>query len=342
MTGVLIALAASVAVASPAAAAEGTVVQGKVDRYDRSALRPAETATGDLRQRMSAARTAFVQDNARRGSNVDTRAVETFTDPSARVIVAAGNGEVVDGIDIGTADGYLAGVGIRSHEGNTTTTTAAAPPVIGFAGEPDPTGYQRAASGSHVVTVGDDPDLAIPGGSLVNHVKSWYWKYSLAESKESDVFTASERSGSDFWVYARRGDADGRTSDLQGAALVDLTIRSRPWGGTSGNFKQLQSRVPFGAAPNCVSGGNLEISFGVYKVVMPQSSCQTVKGATNVSSYEFGADWDGSTFNLTTIEAMAAYKVKEGYTPSFADYIWASFNIGPMGRKDVKWTDTGW
>jgi hypothetical protein len=334
-------LTSAVFTGSPAAAAEQETVVGKVTRYERDVLRPVDSVTGSLRQKMTAAKSNFLQDNARRGSNVDARTVSLFTDPGSKVIVAAGNGAVVDGIDIGTADGVLAGVGVRTHESGADTIVAA-PPVIGFAGEPNPDGYQRIATDSHVVTPADDGDITIPGSSIVNYLKSWYWKYSLAEAKEDDVFDASERSGADFWIYARRGDADGRASGTHAAALVDLTIRARPWGGAAGNFKQMQSRVPFGAAPNCVSGGNLEISFGVYKVVMPQSSCQTVSGATNVTKYEFGVDWNGASTSLTTIEAMGAYKVKEGYTPSFADYIWATFNVGPMGRKDVKWTDTGW
>jgi hypothetical protein len=59
--------------------------------------------------------------------------------------------------------------------------------------------------------------------------------------------------------------------------------------------------------------------------------------------FEFGADWDGDTSTQVAVEAVGSFMVYEGTTPSFADYIWATFDPGILsGNRDVRWTDSGW
>jgi hypothetical protein len=127
--------------------------------------------------------------------------------------------------------------------------------------------------------------------------------------------------------------------------MDDLTIRSRPWGGTSGNFKGLIAKHPTSTSSSCTSTGNLEFAAGPYSVEIPQNNCSNVSGLTSTgSSLEFGSDWNGSSQGAVAIEAIAGYKVAEGKIPSFADYIWANFWTVTAGYPDtpVKWTDTGW
>jgi hypothetical protein len=330
-------------IATPAAAAPKSLT-GKINKYERSALRPSTAVTGELRQKMDSARSEYIDYAARHGQLADSRTVSVFTDPTSSVVLAAGGGTVVDKVSVGTVDGIARGVGVETHESGTSTT--AAPPVTGFAGDPSTDGYRMAAAGSHVVTVADDPDIK-PDAHFSNYVKSWYWKYELPEGSEANAFSSTERSGADFWVYARRGDANpgGSGNDIGSSRMDDFTIRARPWGGTSGNFKRMIGRLPVSSSSSCTGTGNLEISAGPYSVAIPQTNCSNVGGVTSTSSpYEFGSDWDGDTQGAVSIEAIASFKVAEGKIPSFADYIWMNFMTITAGYPvaTVKWTDTGW
>jgi hypothetical protein len=309
-----------------------------VTSYSGADLRPVAAATGTLRQKMNVAKADYVESRARRGSNLDARTISVYTDPQQAAIVTAGADEVVDGIDIGTVDGVDVGVGVRTHVSGKAAGKSAAP-VIGFAATPSYSAYVEDAAGFHTVTATNDADIKI--GGTTNFVESWYWKYELPESKEAASFGSSLRSGTDFWVYARRGLADAKSS---GTSLVDLTVRARPWGGTSGNFKQMLGNAPGGTETTCAEVGTIGFGYGPASVKIPRSNCASVTGVTSTgSAYEFGADWDGDTSSQIGIEAIGSFRVKEGYTPSFADYIWATFDPGVLSsNKEVKWTDTGW
>lgn len=325
--------------ALPAAASPSPQpVTGTVTRYQSAALRPVTSMTGTLRQKMDVARADYVESRARHGSNLDTRTVSVVTDPEQTAIVAAGADEVVDGIDVGTVNGANIGVGVRTHLSDQTAKKRAVP-VIGFAAAPSTSGYVEDHEGFHTVTAANDADIKI--GGTVNFVENWYWKYVLPENKEAASFGSAMRSGSDFWIYARRGLGDAKSS---GTNLVDLTVRSRPWGGTAGNFKQMIDNAPGGTATSCAELGAIGFGYGPASVKIPRSTCTSVTGVTSTNSpYEFGADWDGKTTAQIGVEAIASYRVNEGYTPSFADYIWATFDPGVLSsNKDVKWADTGW
>lgn len=330
-------LVAGAGLASPAAAAPKQAT-GKVTRHERVDLRPAGATSGTLRQKMDTARADYVESRARRGTNIDNRTVSVYTDPSEAVIIAAGADEAVDGIDIGTVDGTKVGVGVRTHATGTFAGTAATS-VIGFAASPSYSEYVQSSSGYHTVTASNDADIKI--GGTVNYLESWYWKYVLPEGKESASFNGTMRSGSDFYVYARRGIADAKSS---GTDLVDLTIRSRPWGGTSGNVKKMLNSAPGGTVTSCADQGAIGFGYGPASVKIPRSNCASVTGVTSTgSAFEFGADWDGDTTDQIAIEAIASYQTVEGKVPSWADYIWATFDPGLLSsNKEVKWTDTGW
>jgi hypothetical protein len=328
-----VAVTGAVAVGSSASAAEQETVIGQITRYERGVLRPVGAVTGSLHQKMTAARNNLLQNNARRGSNVDARSVSLFTDPGSKVIVASTDANAVDGIDIGLVDGVVAGMGLRTHDSDAGSAVATAP-VIGFAGGPSSVGFRQNKTDSHEVTRADDGDLSS------NFLQSWFWKFSLDEARESTYIGAAERANSDFWIYARRGEADAQAS---GHKLVDLTIRARPWGGTSGNFKNMIDNAPAGTSTSCSDNGAIGVGFGQAGVTLPLTTCSSVSGVTSSNGFEFGADWDGRTQNQIGVEAVASYKVKEGYTPAFADYIWATFDPGLFGsNKEVKWSDTGW
>jgi hypothetical protein len=328
--------------AVPAAAAPKTLT-GKVTHYERATLRAAGSVGGKLRQKMDTAKVDYLDLAARHGQTVDARTVSVFTDPASSVVLAVGPDTVVDRVNVGTVDGVARGVGVETHEAGSGSTASA--PVMGFAGEPTTDGFRMAAAGSHIVTKADDADIQ-PTQHYTNYLKSWYWKYELPESSEQTGYGAL-RSGSDFWVYARRGDANagGANGDLYSSYLDDLTIRARPWGGTSGNFKQILAKAPTGTSSACSSKGTVEITAGPYSVELPQNNCSNVVGLTSVNSpFEFGADWSGSTQGAVSIEAIASFRVVEGRIPSFADYIWADFWTVTAGypHGSVKWTDTGW
>jgi hypothetical protein len=337
VAGVSSVLVAVAGLATPAAAAPQTRV-GKVTHYESARLRAAGSVAGTLRRRMDVAKADYVEGRARRGSNLDSRTVSVYTDPTEAAIVAAGADEVIDGIDVGTVDGASVGVGVRSHVTAATGNTPA-PPVIGFAAAPSYSQYVLDSAGYHTVTATNDADIKI--GGTTNFLESWYWKYSLPEAKEAASFSSSLRSGADFYVYARRGIADAKSS---GTDLVDLTIRARPWGGTSGHFKQMLGNAPGGTETSCTELGAIGFGYGPASVKIPRTNCSSVAGVTSTNSlFEFGADWDGDTATQIAIEAIASYRVAEGYVPSFADYIWATFDPGVFSsNKDVKWTDTGW
>ncbi|MFI1994514.1 hypothetical protein [Actinoplanes sp. NPDC020271] len=331
------AIVAGAGLASPAQAAPKQTA-GKVTRYDRATLRPAADVSGVLRRKMDTAKSDFVESHARRGRNVDSRTVDVYTDPAQSVIVAAGADEAVDGIDLGTVDGVHVAAGVRTHQTGVVTNPAASA-VVGFAGAPTYSEYVQDGSGYHTVTATNDADIKI--GGTVNFLESWYWKYVLPEAKEANSFGSAMRSGSDFYVYARRGIADAKSS---GTSLVDLTIRSRPWGGTSGNLKKMLYSAPGGSATSCSEQGAIGVGYGPASVKIPRSNCASVTQVTSTgSAFEFGADWDGDTSDQIAIEAIASYQAVEGKVPSFADYIWATFDPGLLSsNKDVKWTDTGW
>jgi hypothetical protein len=330
-------IVAATVIPTPAAAAAKQVI-GKMTKYSAGDLRLAGAATGMLRRKMDTAEADYIESRARHGSNVDSRAVDVFTDPREAVIIATGADTAIDGIDVGTIDGKTAGVGVRTHNTG-ASASGAATSVLGFAAPPTYSQYVQDTSGSYTVTATNDADIKIDG--TVNFLQSWYWKYVLPESKEADSFTSTMRSGSDFYVYARRGIADAKTS---GTDLVDLTIRSRPWGGTSGNFKQMLNSLPGGTATSCADQGAIGFGYGPASVKIPRTNCASVTGTTSSGSvYEFGADWDGDSDAQTAIEAIASYRVNEGYVPSWADYIWATFDPGLLSsNREVKWTDSGW
>ncbi|GIE33971.1 hypothetical protein Ait01nite_070160 [Actinoplanes italicus] len=320
---------------TPALASDQRPAEGTVTRHDRSTLRPVSQAGSAVRRQMTATRDAFVQNNARRGALLDASQVALLTDPAARVIVASTDVEAIDGIDIGTVDGRVAGVGLRTHESGAAASGASVP-VIGFAAGPSAVGFKQDKSGNHLVKSADDSDISS------NFLQSWWWKFTLEESRESTYLTAAERSGSDFWIYARRGEAQAKAS---GHYLVDLTIRSRPWGGTRGNFKEMVDNAPSGTSTSCSDNGAIGVGFAQAGVTIPRTTCSSISGLGTVgdSAYEFGADWGGDTRNQIGIEALGSFKVKEGYVPSFADYIWATFDPGVFSsNKDVRWNDTGW
>ncbi|MFI1994513.1 hypothetical protein [Actinoplanes sp. NPDC020271] len=334
---------ATAGITAPAAAAPAAAV-GKIAKYDRSVLRPSSSVTGNLRKKLETAKTDYLDFAARHGRSLDARGVSAFTDPASKVVLAVGEGTVIDKVNVGTVDGKARGVGVESHEAGNTSTAQA--PVMGFAGDPTTDGYKMVAANSHIVTVADDADVQ-PTSHYTNYVKSWFWKYELPEGSEVNAFSSTERSGSDFFVYARRGDANpgGANADLYSSVMDDLTIRARPWGGTSGNFKKMISRLPVSTTNSCTSSGSLEVSAGPYSVEIPQNNCSNVTGLTSTSSpYEFGADWNGKTQGAVSIEAIASFKVAEGKVPSFADYIWMNFYTVTAGYPvgTVKWTDTGW
>lgn len=123
--------------------------------------------------------------------------MSAFTDPTSTVVLAVGG----DTISVGTVDGVARGLGVETHESGIGSTAAA--PVMGFAGDPSVDGYRMAAAGSHIVTVADAADVK-PTQHYTNYVNSWYWKYEFPEGSESKAYDSGERSGADFWVYARR------------------------------------------------------------------------------------------------------------------------------------------
>lgn len=338
------AIVAGAGIAAPADAAVPEIETGTVTDYQRSALRPASAVTGELREQLDTAKVDYLDFAARQGRPADARSVSAFTDPTSTVVLAVGGDTVVDTISVGTVDGVARGLGVETHESGTGSTAAA--PVMGFAGDPSVDGYRMAAAGSHIVTVADDADVK-PTQHYTNYVKSWYWKYELPEGSESKAYDSGERSGADFWVYARRGDANagGANSDIYSSIMDDLTIRARPWGGTSGNFKKMIGRLPVSSTNSCTSSGNLEFNAGPYSVAIPQTNCSNVTGLTSTSSsFEFGADWNGKSQGAVSIEALASFKVAEGKVPSFADYIWMNFYTVTAGYPvgTVKWTDSGW
>ncbi|MGK5680157.1 hypothetical protein [Actinoplanes sp. URMC 104] len=331
----------AVAVSAPASAAPAEPT-ATVTKYGRASLRFSASADTVLGQSMTASKSDYVTWSARQGRTLDSKKVETVADPTGSVIASSSVGTVIDGLNVGRyAGGYgqAAAAGLITHEAGTATTTAAGP-VIGFAGAPSYSGYQLSNSGG--ITITTSVNSAINFKYDVQYLRSEFWKYVLPEAGEKPAFTDSQRSGADFWAYARRGIADAKGT---GKNLDDLTVRSRPWGGTSGNFKNMIDYAPVGSANTCGSGASIGFSYGGASISIPTSNCSKVKGITSrSSSLEMGADWDGHTSDQQAVEALSTYRVNEGYTPQFADYIWATFSDWAHSgvTADIKWTDTGW
>jgi hypothetical protein len=322
---------------TPAQAAEKEPLTLQVVRHKGSALKKAEKFTGDQRRRMNDVESEFIARRAQLGRLLDTRQVETFTSPGAQVIAVADTSLVIDSINIGTykdTDGTVAGQGFGAeiHEESGSAPSTPTTPTIGFAGNPSTTGYQLVSNKTL--------ELKPKVGDWTQKVITDYWKYKLPENLESAAFAPAYRTNSDFWAYARRGLGDSADKPR----LVDLTVRSRPWGGTSSRFRNVIDKAPTGTTTACTSTGTIGFTYAGHGVQIPYNNCYAVKGVTSTSSaLEFGADWDGNTTDPQTVEAIASVRVVAGQTPSWADYIWASFTNNPAGGYyDYKWADSGW
>ena len=323
--------------ATPAQAAEQQPLTLTVVRHAGKSLQKSDRFSGDLRRRMDDAENGFIARRAQLGRLLDTRQVEAFADTSTEVIAVADASLVIDSINVGTyenADGDVAGQGFGAeiHEDTAAAPSVAASPVIGFAGSPSTNGYQLVSNKTL--------ELKPKVGDWTQKVITDYWKYKLPDNKESPAFSSSYRSNSDFWAYARRGLGDSADKPR----LVDLTIRSRPWGGTASRMRNVIDKAPTGTTTACTNTGTIGFSYSGASVNIPYNNCSSVKGVTSTSSsLEFGADWDGNTTNPQTVEAIASVRTVAGQTPSWADYIWASFTNNPAGGNvDYKWTDSGW
>jgi hypothetical protein len=322
---------------APAQAAEKQQLTLDVVRHKGSALQRAERFSGDQRRRMDAVENEFIARKAQLGRLLDTRQVETFTTAGAQVIAVADASLVVDSINVGTYKDAAGGVaaqafGAEIHEEDGSAASTASTPTIGFAGSPSTTGYQLVSSKTL--------ELKPKVGDWTQKVITDYWKYKLPENLESSAFSSTYRSNSDFWAYARRGLGDSADKPR----LVDLTVRSRPWAGTASRFRNIIDKAPTGTTTACTSNGTIGFSYAGQGVQIPYNNCSSVKGVTSTSSaLEFGADWDGNTTDPQTVEAIASVRVVAGQTPSWADYIWASFTNNPAGGYyDYKWADSGW
>lgn len=324
----------------------------RVSRFDRQVLRTSDSVKPQARERMLRARIDLLDQRAREGVPLDARAVTVLTDPTQSVVAAAANTDIIDGIDLAVADTssgthLVQGVVARSHESQATGGVASSP-AIGFAGVPTATGFRLKANGGVTVTSAMDPDINLCAGDYyptchTQYVRSEYWKYELPESLESRSFTPSNRSGSDYWAYARRGIADAQGG---GYRLVDLTVRSRPWAGYEGRFIDVINYGPVGTSSACTSSGQIGFSYGGASIQIPLSNCKSVSGVSSTAkAMEFGADWNGRAGSQQAVEAVQTVRTREGQTPVWADYIWASFTTAPLqlwNYSNVKWTDPGW
>lgn len=331
----------SVVVATPASAAEPEL-RFTVERHERAALRTADQVTGDLRRAMTESRDEYLDKSARNGRVRDARSVATFADPSGTVVVAAGVGSAVDSIDVGTyrdsGDTVIAqGFAARVHESAGRPGAAAGAPAIGFAGVPTTTGY--------LLVNNDDVVMHPVLRNTAQYMHSYWWKYEMPEGLEQDAFNPSYRAGMDFWIYVRRGIADGQGQGIwpYNIRLVDLTVRSRPWGGTAWRINKMIDHAPTGSSGSCTDSGSIGFSYAGAGVTIPLSNCQSVNGLSNVSQpFEFGADWNGVTDQQQAVEAIASVRSVEGQIPTWADYIWAAFDVADGVQTAYRWTDTGW
>jgi len=330
-----------VVVASSAEAAESPLVQ-KVARYDRAQLRGSSQVGAGLRQAMSGAQAKYIDDAARLGRRLDTVQVSALADPTGSVVVTTAETDAVDGLDVVSFESpggakVATGTGIQTHETGKASVRNSAP-IVGFAGVPSTSGYVLVSNGG--VTVNSVPII----GGTAQYLRSEYWKYQLPESLEAASFSSSYRSNSNFFIYARRGIADARPNPR---ILVDLTVRSRAWDRTESRIKNAIDNAPVGSSNSCTDRGMIGFYYGAAGVEIPLSNCQATHGLSTLCQrrFEFGADWDGRTGSQQAVEAIQSIRSVAGQTPTWADYIWASFAIDPVAfgnYRDAKWSDPGW
>jgi hypothetical protein len=329
------------AVSAPAQATEAKQLTLDVIHHKRATLKDSASFSGELRSRLDSAKLNYVDRRAKQGLLLDVKRVDAVTDAAASVVAVAEDTTVIDSIDVGsyktTDDVEVAqGFGAQIHdEAPGSASVSAAHPALGFAGAPSYTGYQLVGQKSL--------ELHPTAYGVKQNVITDYWKYKLPDAKETAAFGAAYRANSDFFVYARRGTGDAQGT---GKRLVDLTVRSRPWGGTAGNQRNIIAKAPVGTSQQCTSTGTIGFEYKGASISLPYNNCSAVKGVTTTSStLEFGADWDGRTGDPQTVEAIASVRAVAGTTPSWADYIWASFTNLPtqvIDYSDYKWTDSGW
>lgn len=330
----------------PAAADEGRgPTQSRAIAAER--LTSLEEAIGNERELLGSLRDDFLADEASEGRVHDELEVTALIDSATGAAALHLPGVEMDALHVQEArDGdsvQAMALGAESHNVDTGSDARGGGRGMGWAGGPSATGYLLDRSGSLRLTRTHDADLNADFSSYDHFVETWYWKYVLPESKESTAYTSSYRSNSDFWAYSRRGIADGASNAYH---LRDLTIRSRPWGGTSSRIRNYIDRLPATGTSTCTSAGSLSFSYGGFGVSLPVSTCQNTQGVNNTSvPLEFGTDWSGSTASKVGVEAMVNIRSVEGQVPTMADYIWAEFygcNTYYCNKDYIKWNDTGW
>lgn len=163
----------------------------------------------------------------------------------------------------------------------------------------------------------------------------------MPDSSESDFFTDSLRSGSDFWAYTRRVRARSEKR-----AVLDLTLRSRTWAGMEHKVQQVLNHTPTDDINVCEHHGEISYGFGGASVNMPIDGCDVIKPVWNVnhSRKEFGADYDGVNGKKgAQIGASAILKTPQGVQPVFADYTWIQLGA-TFWKSGIKkrHADSGW
>lgn len=319
-----------------------------------------QEASSEELQRLNSSKDEFIDSAMRRGSLTDTQEVEVLLDSEHDIVVAFNQGQAIDMLDVRRAevDGEVVAraFGVATHEiadeGDDESPDIVNGSGFGFSGA-DPTfnGWVLTLPNGNrerclVLTPNHDPDVRPDVGRNNHYVETCYWKYYLPENLQPAAFAG--HTTNDWWSYARRGVAGG----ANGYTMDDLTIRSRPWGGTAARINGFETRIPSGAdQTTCQQGPTLSASYGGFGISVPITNCQGTRGVWVPAAKEWGTDWDGRTNGRIGIESLGVVRTVESPAPSFADYIFASFIgcfvEGPLPhvscyRDNVRWTDTGW
>ncbi|PRY02559.1 hypothetical protein CLV72_1011161 [Allonocardiopsis opalescens] len=172
-----------------------------------------------------------------------------------------------------------------------------------------------------------------------HHMVTCYEKYAEAGTRE--------------WAYNRWGLWTTADADLNvRTALIDYTLRSRPWQGTGARISRMNDYEPRSPSTQCNPGANVDVGFNGTGISIPIDNCEDVVVLPDTGARSMGVDYDPPFIRSGDQRALdfgMHVTARDTTTvPLYADYVWAevmtcSIICSPENPSfSYVHTDSGW
>lgn len=177
-----------------------------------------------------------------------------------------------------------------------------------------------------------------------NHCWSAYFEpnFETVAGNHHQMTSCFEKFQSDDdplnWAYNRWGlwHTEQPDSAILGAAVVDYTLRSRPWEGLEDTFVQTNDYAPRIPSSDCTPGTTITLGYGGSGINIPFDNCEWNTIHIQASEHRMGIEWNGERAGQVGLQMGHHVSVHSAITvPFWADYNYADIQTCPKAGQTL-------